>query len=84
LNAELPYKRLVSFQLLWSLATLLAVAFTPLLLKLFTQTVAFGKQPPPVLLVYGVMVLLNVFFTIKSAIHLRSGATIYGWVPPVF
>jgi transcriptional regulator with XRE-family HTH domain len=84
LKEELSYKKIVSFQVIWSLFSLLAVVFTPLLLKLFTQTVAFGKAPPPALLIYGVMVLLNVFFTIKSAFQLRSGTAIYNWVPPIF
>ena len=84
LKEELSYKKIISFQAMWSLVTLLTVAFTPLLLKLFTQTVAFGKLPPPALLAYGVMVLLNVFFTIKSAFQLRHGSTLYDWVPPIF
>ena len=84
LKEELSYKKIISFQIIWSLIALLAVVFTPLLLKLFTQTVAFGKTPPPALLTYGAMVLINVFFTIKSAFQLRSGTAIYNWVPPVF
>lgn len=84
LKEEPAYKKIISFQALWSLATILAVVFTPLLLKLFTQSVAFGKAPPPVVLTYGAMVLLDVFFTIKSAFQLRSGTAIYGWVPPIF
>jgi transcriptional regulator with XRE-family HTH domain len=81
LKEDLSYKRIVSFQAIWSLATTLTVVFTFLLLKLFTQTVAFGKAPPPVLLTYVVMVLLNVYFTIKSTFQLRSCTAIYGWVP---
>lgn len=84
LTEELPYKRIISFQVIWSLVTILAVVFIPLLLKLFTQTVAFGKTPPPAILIYGAMILLNVFFTIKSAFQLRSGTSIYSWVPPIF
>lgn len=84
LKKELSYKKIISFQVIWSLITLLVVAFTPLLLKLFTQTVAFGKLPPPALLAYGAMVLLNAFFTIKSAFQLRSGTVIYSWVPLIF
>lgn len=84
LSKELPYKRMISFQVIWSFVTILAVVFIPLLLKLFTQTVAFGKTPPPVFLIYGVMILLNVFFTIKSFFQLRSGTAIYSWVPLIF
>lgn len=84
LKNDLRYKRLISFQVLWSSVALLAVLLTPLLLKLFTGTVAFGKLPPPALLTYGVLVLLNAFFTIRSAFQLHSGASIYGWVPLVF
>jgi transcriptional regulator with XRE-family HTH domain len=84
LKEELSYKRIISFQAIWSLATTLAVVFTPILVKLFTDTVAFGKAPPPALLTYGVMILLNTFFTIKSAFQLRSGTAIYGWIPPIF
>lgn len=84
LKEELSYKKLISFQAIWSLATVLVVVFTPLLLKLFTQTVAFGKAPPPAVLTYGIMILLNVFFTIKSTFQLRSGIAIYSWVPPIF
>lgn len=84
LKEEPAYKKIISFQALWSLATILVIVFTPLLLKLFTQSVAFGKAPPPVVLTYGAMVLLNVFFNIKSAFQLRSGTAIYGWVPPIF
>jgi XRE family transcriptional regulator, regulator of sulfur utilization len=84
LKETLLYKKIISFQLIWSLVTVLAVVFTPLLLKLFTQTVAFGKAPSPIVLTYGVMILLNVFFTISSTFQLRSGTSIYGWVPPVF
>ena len=84
LKGESAYKRIMSFQAIWSLVTLLTVVFTPLLLKLFTQTVAFGKLPPPVLLTYGAMVLLNVFFTIRSTLQLRTGTAVYGWVPQIF
>jgi DNA-binding XRE family transcriptional regulator len=84
LNDEVSYKKLISFQVIWSLVTFLGVVFTPFLLKLFTQTVAFGKMPPPVLLAYGGMILLNVFFTVKSAFQLRSSTAIYGWVPLIF
>lgn len=84
LKDELAYKKIISFQVIWSLATILAVVFTPILLKLFTQTVAFGKAPSPVVLTYGSMVLINVFFTIRSAFQLRSGAAVYRWVPPIF
>lgn len=84
LKEALSYKKIISFQAIWSLATALAVVFTPLLLKLFTQTVAFGKAPPPALLAYGVMVLLNVFFTLKTAFQLRSGTVVYSWVPAIF
>lgn len=76
-------KKIVSFQLLWSLVTLLAVGFTPILLKLFTETVAFGKLPPPILLVYGAMLLVNVGCTFHAAYMLRSGTTIYSWIPPI-
>ncbi len=84
LKGELSYKGIISFQVIWSLVTVLAVVFTPVLLKLFTQTVAFGRTPPVVLLTYGVMVLVNVFFTLKSTYQLRSGTAIYSWVPPIF
>lgn len=76
-------KQIVSFQLLWSLATLLAVGFTPILIKLFTETVAFGKLPPPALLVYGAMLLVNAGCTIHAAYRLRTSINIYSWVPPI-
>lgn len=84
LKKNMAYKKIISFQAIWLLVTLLAVVFTPVIIKLFTQTVAFGKLPPPILLTYGAMVLLNVFFTIRSAIQLRLGTAIYGWVPLIF
>ncbi|GIL22107.1 MAG: hypothetical protein BroJett042_06200 [Bacteroidota bacterium] len=84
LKEEVSYKKLISFQAIWSLSTTLVVGLTPVLIKLFTQTVAFGRAPAPILLAYGAMVLVNVFYTIRSAFQLRSGSTIYGWVPPIF
>jgi transcriptional regulator with XRE-family HTH domain len=84
LKREPQFKRIISFQAFWSLVTVLAIVLTPLLIKLFTQTVAFGKLPPPILLTYAAMILLNAYFTIRSAVQLRQGAPVYSWVPQIF
>jgi transcriptional regulator with XRE-family HTH domain len=84
LKKESSYKKVISFQIIWSIVTLLAVVLTPLMTKLFTETVAFGKLPPPALLTYTVMILVNVFFTLRSAFQLRTSSAIYNWAPPVF
>ncbi len=65
-------RRILSFQILWSLLLVLALALVPILSFLFTGQVAIGKFPTP-LVVYGSLVLTNVVFILLFALQLVRG-----------
>ncbi len=89
-NREIPSvneagKKIISFQLLWTLGTLLIVFLTPFIQYSIIQSYVIGRFPPTVFLVYILLLVLNLVFTIRTAIQLQKGEfEIYSFIPVLF
>lgn len=78
-------KKIISFQLLWTLGALLIVFLTPFIQYSIIQSHVIGRFPPTVFLVYIVLLVLNLVFTIRTAIQLQRGKfEIYSFIPVLF
>jgi len=78
-------KKIICFQLLWTLGTLLIVFLTPFIQYSIIQSYVIGHFPPTVFLVYTVLLMLNLVFTIRTAIQLQKGKfDIYSFIPVLF
>ena len=77
-------QQIVSFHLLWSIATILLLALTPPITKILTGSMVVGKFPL-LFVLYCVMLLINVGFVVKAAIKLsNSRSNIFNFVPKLF
>jgi transcriptional regulator with XRE-family HTH domain len=78
-------KKIISFQVLWTLGILIIPLSSHLILRSITGSVSIGRLPPTVFLVYFILLTVNGFFIIQSAIHLGKGKKgIYTFVPSLF
>jgi transcriptional regulator with XRE-family HTH domain len=78
-------KRIVSFQIFWTLGTLVVGISAHALLKGFTGSVMIGHFPPVILWVYLVSLAVNSVFVIGAAVQLDKGKYhIYSFVPTLF
>jgi transcriptional regulator with XRE-family HTH domain len=78
-------KKIISFQLLWTLGTLLIVFLAPFIQYSIIQSYVIGRFPPTVVLVYILLLVLNLVFTIRTAIQLQKGKfEIYSFIPVLF
>lgn len=78
-------KKIISFQLLWTLGTLLIVFLTPFIQYSIIQSHVIGRFPPTVFLVYILLLVLNLVFTVRTAIQLQKGKfEIYSFIPVLF
>lgn len=78
-------RKIISFQILWTFGMLLILLFTPLVQQIFTQSVAIGRLPPTIFLVYFVLLMVNFIMTVRTAIQLKKAdADIYPFVPLLF
>ena len=89
-NRSLPMvnvigRRIISFQILWTLGAFLMLVCTQLFLIGLTGSVAIGRFPPTILLVYFVLLTVNFLFIIRAAFHLsKEEYSIYSFVPVLF
>lgn len=78
-------KKIISFQLLWTLGTLLIVFLAPYIQYSIIQSYVIGHLPPTVFLVYISLLMLNLVFTIRTAMQLQKGKfDIYSFIPVLF
>jgi len=78
-------KKIISFQLMWTLGTLLIVFLTPFIQYSIIQSYVIGRFPPTIVLVYIALLVLNLVFTIRTAIQLHKGKfDIYSFIPILF
>lgn len=78
-------KKIIGFQLLWTLATLLVVFLIPFIQYSFLQSYVIGRFPPTFIVVYVAMLLVNLFFIIRTATQLQKGnLNIYSFIPALF
>lgn len=89
LNKENPLvnekgKKVISFQLLWLLLSSLILLVTHVLHYNITGEFVIGRIPF-VIVVYIFLLIINVFFVIKSSIQLKNGnINIYSFIPHLF
>lgn len=77
-------RKVISFQILWFLFSLLILPTTHFLHYKITGEFISGRVPM-VIVVYIILLLVNVFFIIKNAIRLKTGNTeIYSFCPNLF
>lgn len=78
-------KKIIGFQLLWTLTTLLLVFLIPFIQYSLFQSYVIGRLPPTFMLVYIAMLLVNLFFIIRTAAQLQKGKlSIYSFIPTLF
>jgi len=73
-------QRILSYQLLWTLLTLLTMLVGYAILCLVYPPFR-GSQVPLYVPIYIICVVINVYFTIKAAIQINKGHTILPFVP---
>lgn len=89
-NKELPLvneagRKIISFQIMWTLATLLLVFFTPFIQYSIVHSYVIGRFPPTVFIVYIALLIVNLVFTVRTAMRLQKGKSdIYSFVPVLF
>lgn len=78
-------RKIISFQILWTLGTFLMVILIHMFLKSLTRSVSIGHLPPTIFLVYFIFLTINLIFVIRTAIQLSKEKTkIYSFVPALF
>jgi XRE family transcriptional regulator, regulator of sulfur utilization len=89
-NKELPLvdeagRKIISFQIMWTLGTLLLVFLTPFIQYSIIHSYVIGRFPPTIFIVYIALLVVNLLFTIRTAIQLQKGKfDIYSFVPILF
>jgi XRE family transcriptional regulator, regulator of sulfur utilization len=78
-------KKIISFQIFWTIVTLLLVILVPLLQQAIIQSLVIGRFPPTIVMVYGITLLVNIVLTIRRSLHLQSDqAEVYPSIPSLF
>jgi transcriptional regulator with XRE-family HTH domain len=78
-------RKIISFQLIWTLATLLLVFVIPTIQYSLIGSFVIGRFPPTIVIVYITMLVLNVLCIIQAARQLQRGQSdIYSFVPSLF
>ena len=78
-------RKIISFQILWTLGTFLVAIPTHIILKSLTRSVSIGHLPPTIFLVYFTLLTINLFLVIRSGVQLSKEKTgIYSFVPTLF
>jgi transcriptional regulator with XRE-family HTH domain len=89
-NKDLPLvnstgRKIISFQILWTVVTFLTAISTHSLLISLTRSVSIGRLPPTIFLVYFTLLTINFILIVRSAIQLEKEKTeIYSFVPTLF
>ena len=77
-------KKILSFQVLWTIFTLIVILSSPFIIKLYDGQMAIGKMPTP-LLIYLILSLLNFSFIIFSGYKIKfSKAEFLSFIPNLF
>jgi transcriptional regulator with XRE-family HTH domain len=78
-------KKIISFQILWTIVTLLLVILIPLIQQAIFQSLVIGRFPPTIVMVYGVMLMVNITLTIRTSLHLQKDQSmVYPSIPSLF
>jgi transcriptional regulator with XRE-family HTH domain len=65
-------RRIINFQILWTIVTIVILLVAQVLIVGLTGTVAIGRFPPTVFLVYAFMIVVNIVYVLHASIHLRN------------
>lgn len=82
LNSQADALKILSFQILWSLLTLLLMIFIPAISQLFFGMQEFSGHPL-FFWIYLLSVVLNILFTIDTAIRLNKSRKILPFIPNI-
>jgi len=88
-NKELPMvysigKKIISYQILWTIITLLALFLTPIISYAITGSVAIGRFHT-VSFVYIILVAINILLILRTTIRLnKNNPHIYSFIPNLF
>ena len=88
-NKELPLvysigKKIISYQILWTIITLLALFLTPIISYAITGSVAIGRFPT-IPFVYIILVAINILFILRTTIRFnKNNPHIYSFIPNLF
>lgn len=78
-------RKIISFQILWTLTTALLVFIIPALQYMLVQAYVIGRFPPTIFIVYFTLLMLNLLFTLRAAIKLQRGdVNFYSFIPSLF
>ncbi|GHN01224.1 hypothetical protein WSM22_27130 [Cytophagales bacterium WSM2-2] len=78
-------RKIISFQIIWTLATLLVVFLIPLIQYSILKSYVIGRFPPTIIVVYVTMLIMNVLCIVRAARQLQNGKSdIYTFVPTLF
>jgi XRE family transcriptional regulator, regulator of sulfur utilization len=85
-NRDLPHvnegaRRIISFQIFWSIGTIILLICTGVFVVGLTRTSRIGHLPPTLFLVYFVMAAVNLCFILHAAIQLRKDRPVFSFVP---
>lgn len=77
-------RRIISFQLLWTLATVVALVVAQLLQVSITGSAASGHFPL-LLIVYSSLVIINLIFTLRASWQIRTDPErVFSFIPVIF
>ncbi len=82
-SIESEAKKILSFQLIWTLCTLLFIFLLAPIMQFFFEPLTGGGIPIPVV-AYFFAVAINVFLTIQTAFKLDKGVPILTFIPNLF
>jgi XRE family transcriptional regulator, regulator of sulfur utilization len=78
-------RKIISFQILWTITTASLVFLIPLLQFSLTRSYVIGQFPPTSVMVYIALLLLNICFITRTSIQLQKGKIdVYAFVPALF
>jgi XRE family transcriptional regulator, regulator of sulfur utilization len=65
-------RRIINFQILWSIVTVIVVPASHILVRGLTGSVAIGKLPPTFFLAYAAMIIVNILYVLHASIRLKN------------
>jgi len=78
-------RRIISFQIIWTLVMLLFTFTIPVIQYSFLQSYVIGRFPPTVIVVYITFLVVNLLFILRAAVRLNGRDTnIYSSIPALF
>jgi transcriptional regulator with XRE-family HTH domain len=78
-------RKIISFQIIWSLTTMVFTFLIPVLQYSFLHAHVIGRFPPTIVIVYLTFLVVNLLFTLRTAAQLqRRDTNIYPSIPGLF